>query len=482
MFCYNIPMTAFRWPIHVYLSKLDQWEFETLLEALSVEYSFLHMVKMLKQLHQMRMERLLCEENSSFLQLLKDVDDKVQTVIDFVINAEHLIASTLTDPDDLLAVRRRKLADDFISAGQWAFDQIKSRKVRQNVKALVKKHEFHQSFLMLGETGDSFADHSIAVVNALLIMAQPSHEIEVEKDYAAIFKKTLDTFLATRLWKRKSQEWKMVVESKCEEYVLRGHGSRIDYLRALYDHLDHCEEMLLSEFGILHMNIHRPECKAALSRQIYDSLNGLQSGEQGVKKMTEDDLRVFLAYVAQKQYIGHLIDQLCLPHGPETASTQQAPAKAKAATKRQARSEKQFLADGIDKALLPRILQEASLKHLDGAHRKQEVTMMWQDYHLVICLFYYLLDSKNGDTGLYSGLGSAFYRTFNKADFPTLCSYRHFHDTQVELELHHFSKIIHADHADDFEDKKLGHASLKSWYLMYKRLLPIFEKHLPRRS
>ena len=86
MFCYNFPMTAFRWPIHVYLSKLDQWEFETLLEALSVEYSFLHMVKMLKQLHQMRMERLLCEENSSFLQLLKDVDDKVQTVIDFVIN------------------------------------------------------------------------------------------------------------------------------------------------------------------------------------------------------------------------------------------------------------------------------------------------------------------------------------------------------------------------------------------------------------
>ena len=86
MVCYNIPMTAFRWPIHVYLSKLDQWEFETLLEALSVEYSFLHMAKMLKQLHQMRMERLLCEENSSFLQLLKDVDDKVQTVIDFVIN------------------------------------------------------------------------------------------------------------------------------------------------------------------------------------------------------------------------------------------------------------------------------------------------------------------------------------------------------------------------------------------------------------
>lgn len=469
---------------YVYLKSVDQLEFEALLAALSVEHHFLHMLTDLKKLHYLRMEQIIFEDNASFLEMLTRVDDKIQTVIEFVISAEQLLASRILDTDSLLFSQRQHLADEFNQQALWAFEQVRNKGTRDLIKELVKKHEFDHSFLMSGEMGDSFSDHSIAVVNALLILSLPSSVIQPDKDFSAIFDNTLNAFQQTKLWKRKLQEWKMVIENKCVSYTLHGCGNRMDFLMDIIDIINSEEEIMLNQFGIMQMNTYNQSGKEMMGRQIYENLNSQESSDDGIVRMTEYDLQVYLSYESEKQYINSLIKDECLSlDTEEEIVTDKAELPKKKAFERQkSKTEKQFLKNESDRTKLQLIMQEANINCLDGEHRHMELTMAWLDYHVLICLFYYLLDSKNGDSGLYSGLGSAFYRSFDKKEFPTLRTYEQFHRTQLALEKFGFSRIIRFRSTDDFDDKKIGHATLEMWFRMYKKLLPIFEKHLPRKA
>ena len=136
----------------------------------------------------------------------------------------------------------------------------------------------------------------------------------------------------------------------------------------------------------------------------------------------------------------------------------------------------------VDERKLPSVMRDANKQHLDNRHMMVEGSVAWKDYHVAVCLSFYLCDSKNADWSLFAGLSRAFYKSFDKKEFCTMCTYEQFHKTQNKLYNADFKKIIGYKNASDFNDKKIGHGTIKMWYEFYHRLLPIFKLHLPERD
>ena len=142
--------------------------------------------------------------------------------------------------------------------------------------------------------------------------------------------------------------------------------------------------------------------------------------------------------------------------------------------------EKKLLAAKYEESLLMTTMLDATESFLGPNHLLIEGSAKWSDYHVLICLLFYLHINHFGNPSLLYGLRSKFFNYFKKEPtFKTLHSYRQF--AQVTAKLLDgdidFEKKITKTISKDTE-LTIGRISLYKWWKFYWDLSEIFEKHI----
>ena len=472
---------------NVWLDSVDKFEFETLLVIICVEIRFLHMLRCLRELYEWRTDRIIDMRPSFFLDMLNRVAKRMQTLTDYVHKSHRLLRHMLHE-GDVLWEKRQELAADFRKETEWLYAMTADGEMRKLAKKMFKKQELHYNPAMFVTKGDSFGDHSVAVMNGLIVLYLPAAHEKSNEDYEKMFDKSYQDFLESGFWRDKQAEWNLEIESSCEIYVREGFGNRLEFLKGIWNSAYRCEDELLRKFGIQHVNVSCGNGKAMMSRRLYEALNrNTPSADDDTLKMTYSDLQEFFLYIAERQYLAELmkkteeLENTVTTEGESVSNTVET-AEDTEQMKHRESEKKVFMLHEADVQKLKPMMEEANAKCLDNKHLMVEGSVAWKDYHVAVCLSFYLWDSNNADSALFAGFSSAFYKTFDKQEFSTLCSYEHFRKTQNKLYKADFKKIIAAKDHNEVSEDKIGHGTMKMWYTFYHRLLPIFEKHLPRRN
>lgn len=469
---------------NVWLDSAVKFEFEALLVVICVEFRFLHMMNFLKELYEWRMGRLLNMRHSFFLDLLHKVAARMQTLTDFVRKSHRLLREMLTE-DNILTMKHNQLVKDFCEQTDWLYAMTADGEVRRLANRLFKEQELHYNPAMFVTRGESLSDHALAVMNSLIVLSLPTAQEMTDDEYKAMFDKSYGDFLNSEGWKNRKPEWMLAVESKGEIFVQHGYGTKGEFLKGIWNQVYRHEDELLNKFGIQHISVNSGNGKAIMSRRLFESLNRKSNTDDSdPPQMTDADLREYFLCLAQRQYLTEEIGKLPPPSAkePQKEELPQSPAKKAEKAKVTAPSKKTFMKHEADERKLPSVMRDANKQCLDGQHTLVEGSVVWKDYHVAVCLLFYLCDSNNADGGLFSGLGRAFYKSFDKKEFLTMCSYERFNTIQKKLRDEGFKKVIACKSASEFDDKKMGHGTMKMWYEFYHRLLPIFKLHLPERD
>ncbi len=469
---------------NVWLDSADKFEFEALLVIICVEFRFLHMMNCLKGLYEWCMGRLLNMRHSFFLDLLHKVAARMQTLIDFVHKSHRLLRNMLTE-DNILTLKRALLVKDFCKQTDWLYAMTADGEVRRLANSLFKEQELHYNPAMFITRGVSLSDHALAVMNSLIVLSLPMTQEKTNDDYEAMFDKSFADFLNSDGWKTRKPEWMLEIESKGDIFVQHGHGTKAEFLKGIWNQLYRHEDELLRKFGIQHVSVASGNGKAIMSHRLYESLNRKRAvDDDDPPQMTDADLREYFLCLAQRQYITEEIGKI-QPPPVKVRQTEVLPPPVDIVSetvKTKTSSKKTFMKHEVDERKLPSVMRDANKQHLDNRHMMVEGSVAWKDYHVAVCLSFYLCDSKNADWSLFAGLSRAFYKSFDKKEFCTMCTYEQFHKTQNKLYNADFKKIIGYKNASEFNDKKIGHGTMKMWYEFYHRLLPIFKLHLPERD
>jgi len=472
---------------NVWLEGKEKFAFEALLVVFCVEFRFLHIMKYLHELSEWRMGRLLNMRHSFFMELLHKVAKRMQTLTDFVHRSHRLLRDMLTDGDKLKE-ERTKLKEDFSKETEWLYAMTANGEVRKLANKMFKAQELHYNPAMFVTRGDSFGDHAVAVMNGLVVLSLQDSKNKTNEEYEAMFDKSYADFLSSDYWRNKLSEWDMEIESECDIYVREGFGTRLEFLKGIWNSAYRSEDELLRKFGLQHVSVTNGNGKALMSRRPFEALNRkVPANDDDPLQMTDADLREFFLYLAERQHVSELIKK---PQGPEneaTSTNEETKAMTEKTdsqdnTKHKESEKKMFMYHEADVQKLSPMMEDANATCLDNKHLMVEGSVAWKDYHAAVCLSFSLWDSNNADSALFAGFSRAFYKSFDKKVFTTLCSYEQFRKTQNKLYNANFKNIIAIKNATEVSEQKIGHGTMRMWYQFYHRLLPAFEKHLPRRS
>ena len=467
---------------NVWLDTVDKLEFETLLVIICVEFRFLHMMNCLKELYEGRKERLLNLRPDFFLGQLHKVAKRMQTLTDFVHRSHRTLRDMLVG-DNCLRVEREKTVERFRKQTEWLYAITVDGEVRRLANHLFKEQELHYNPAMFITKGDSFGDHALAVMNSLVVLSLPINRKKTNDDYEVMFDKSFDDFLNSENWKNKKQDWELEIESKGDIYVQNGHGTKAEFLKGIWNRLYRHEDELLEKFGIQHVSVNTDNGKAIMSRRLFESLNR-HDATDGYPQMTHADLQEYFLCLAQRQHVADEIDKLPPPPVEESQTNEMPPSPKEQPEKEKnhAPTKKSYMLHEADERKLPSVMRDANRQHLEGQHHAVIDGVGRKDYHVALCLMFYLRASNNAMPAIFSGLTRAYYNSFDKKEFTTMCTYEQFHKTLNKLNELDFKKVIACKNVDEVRDKKIGHGSLHKWYVFYHRLLPIFKLHLPERD
>ena len=137
-----------------------------------------------------------------------------------------------------------------------------------------------------------------------------------------------------------------------------------------------------------------------------------------------------------------------------------------------------LLCEKFEENLLMVTLLDATEQFLGPDHLRIEETTKWSDYHVAICLQYYLHINKFGNPSLLYGLRSKYFNYFkSETKFKTLRSYRQYCAVMSQLTENEFDRLI-LDGIGSENNTTIGRTSLRQWYNTYWQLSAIFQKHI----
>lgn len=132
----------------------------------------------------------------------------------------------------------------------------------------------------------------------------------------------------------------------------------------------------------------------------------------------------------------------------------------------------------FEENLLMSAMLEATETFLGPEHMLVEGKTRWVDYHVAICLQYYLHINHLGNPSLLYGLRCKYFNYFKDSKkFKTLRSYRQYCSVLCELSKNDFDRILNEKNGAD-KEKMIGRTSLHEWYSTYWRLAEIFQKKI----
>ncbi|MBP5374753.1 MAG: hypothetical protein J6Y38_00275 [Bacteroidaceae bacterium] len=140
--------------------------------------------------------------------------------------------------------------------------------------------------------------------------------------------------------------------------------------------------------------------------------------------------------------------------------------------------DKKLLCENFEESRLMTTMLAATEQFLGSEHIRVEEATRWSDYHVAICLQYYLHVNKYGNPSLLYGLRSKYFNYFkSETKFKTLRSYRQYCDVMRQLTKNEFDRLILEGIGVD-KNTTIGRTSLRQWYNTYWQLSEIFKKHI----
>lgn len=454
-----------------------------------LECLFLQILSYIHETDDMRGRVFLDERLELFLKLLKILNARMRTGHLFIRSSNEILVDESKNNASHFVETRRETIEGFQEHEDWlkAFCHDECKKAQ--IHALADKLQLNYPMKMFGCMGDDFDQHANMTFNALMKLALPSMANYSEDEFTQVFKNSINTF-------KKGSSWK-AIEAQLEEDIehdLTGancdtYGAKMARVKDLWWKPTRLAiRVLLGKFGITYVNVLSGNNMGQIGRQIYERLNGIRidkNDDSPLERMSNDDLCRYLKLESELQFFAVKIEEFRVQVENEHKKTDEQPVAETTipeTAKTKNPSKKTFMKHDADERKLPSIMRDANRQHLDNRHMTVEGSVAWKDYHVAVCLSFYLCDSKNADWSLFSGLSRAFYKSFDKKEFKTMCTYEQFHKTQNKLYGSDFKKIIACKSATEFNDKKIGHGTMKMWYEFYHRLLPIFKLHLPERD
>lgn len=405
----------------------------------------------------------------------------------FIRASNVALTEELKSDNGYLSSMREDVVEGFKKHIEWLKPLTDNPKNRERVKKLAKQLNLNYQMKMFGCMGDDFDKHTNMVLNALMVLTMPSLIDSNEEEFVKVFDNSIDTF-------RKSRSW-MVLEAQLEEKLnddLKNCGSYATKMAKTKEDWwkpkKEAVEQWLRRFGITYINVLSQDKKGMVSRQIYERLNKIRIDKQDESHfvpMTNNDLCQYLKLESELMFYANKIEEFRKLEEGEHKDTDEKPITENAMAEKDKEatpSKKTFMKHEADERKLPSVMRDANKQHLDGQHHAVVYGVSWKDYHVALCLMFYLRTSNNAVPAILSGLTRAYYNSFSKKEFTTMCTYEQFHKTMNKLNDFDFKKVIAYESVDEVKDVKIGHGTLQKWYEFYHRLLPIFKLHLPERD
>lgn len=478
--CYDF----FMW--YAELPKCRRYE---LYSTVFLECLFLQMLSYMHETDDMRGRVLLDERLELFLKLLKILNFRMRTGHLFIRSSNEILVDEIKNNASHFAGTRRETIEGFREHTEWLKSFCLDERKKEQVNALADKLQLNYPMKKFACMGDDFDQHANMTFNALMKLALSSMADYSEDEFAQVFKNSINTFKKGSSWKAIEAQLEEDIEHNLTDANCDSYSAKMARVKELWWKPTRLAiRVLLGKFGITYVHVLSPERMGQIARQIYERLNGIRinkDDDSPLERMTNDDLCRYLKLESELQFFAAKIEEFRLleesehkktEEQPETETAMQETVKAKTSSK------KTFMKHEADERKLPSIMRDANKQHLNNQHMLVEGSVAWKEYHVAVCLSFYLCDSHNANWDLFAGLGSAFYKSFDKKEFTTMCTYEQFHKTQNKLYKADFKKIIAYKSASEFDDKKMGHGTIRMWYEFYHRLLPIFKLHLPERD
>lgn len=451
-----------------------------------LECLFLQMLSYMHETDNMRGRVLLDESLELFLKLLKMLNARMRTGHFLIRSSNEILVDEIKNNASHFVETRRETIEGFREHEEWLKAFCRDERKKAQVYALADRLQLNYPMKMFACMGDDFDQHANMAFNALMKLALPSMANYSEEEFAQVFQNSVNTFKKGSSWKAIEAQLEEDIEHNLKDANCDSYSAKMARVKELWWKPTRLAiRVLLGKFGITYVNVLSGSNMSQIGRQIYERLNGIRidkNDDSPLERMTNDDLCRYLKLESELQFFANKIEEFRIQEEKEHEKTDEQPATETETVRAKTPSKKTFMKHEADERKLPSIMRDANKQHLNNQHTLVEGSVAWKDYHVAVCLLFYLCDSNNADGALFSGLGRAFYKSFDKKEFPTMCSYERFNDMQKKLRDEGFKKVIACKSASEFDDKKIGHGTMKMWYEFYHRLLPIFKLHLPERD
>ena len=411
---------------------------------------------------------------------VKNIDDHASNIETFVEEAEVLLQWAL---DGHATESQLQLIKSFKGYMLWLHQLAKDEALMGRVSDKCRSMNLHHGFGLFGVGIDNFRQQSFAAINTLCLLTVPSHTDATTEDFARLLQVSLDTFCESSYWTdiKAQLEEDIMADFEAKKYTT--YSAKMERLKERW--WGPTREKIkddLKRFGIPYINTLSELHKGTLGRRLYERLNLVRidnDDKNSLEKMSNDDLCRYLKLESELRFIASKIEYY--RKQAEIKSTP-SPEPDSPKDKVMVPPRKSFMLHEADERKLPSVMRDANRQHLEGQHHAVIDGVGWKDYHVALCLMFYLRASNNAVPAILSGLTRAYYNSFDKKEFATMCTYEQFHKTQNKLNELDFKKAIACKNVDEVRDQKIGHGSLHKWYVFYHRLLPIFKLHLPERD
>ena len=287
-----------------------------LFSILFLESMFLQVLLDIKHILEMRSKGLHDELTDKFRGLLAMMNDQMHRGISYIRSSSIFAESELPGKNLPMAALRQDVTGDFSKLADWLKGLTHKPQNKILAKGLIDELGLNYQKRLFGVMGDSFELHTNMVMNALMLLAVPSHSDASQEKFAELFKNSYGTFCRSSYCK----EGLEVMWAKAEDYYLASgivtNEQKMLYLKKLWGEKKTDIRTFLEQRGVNYTNLNSNENVGKMGQRLYHALNA-DANATG-QRMSNDDLCLYFLKEAQLASLATEIERLKLIHEDPT--------------------------------------------------------------------------------------------------------------------------------------------------------------------
>ncbi len=299
------------YPFFMWYGSITKSHNDEVRSILFLEGLFLQMLTFIRGIFEKRGKKLCNEHASQFKDILTELNEKMRKGTKFIHLSNRCLQDELNTEASCAAAMRQDVVAGFRDLSGWLHEELHRPGNRERAEALADELGLNYNMSQYGCIGDSFEQHTNMVLNGLMLLAMPLMPDTLTEDYSRLFDNSIAEMQANRSVKWAFESWRKKIEKEYELNSIVEDHNKVVYLKDLWKVVDEQEQTFLDGFGIVADNTRSVAERATMGFRIYEHLNA--DTFDNAPCMTSNDLRQYLLYVIQKQFLDDEIDRLKPP-------------------------------------------------------------------------------------------------------------------------------------------------------------------------